>query len=196
MRRRIPRRAQIAGHNCFLYYRAFVLSDVDVVPARAELLAAEHLGPGYLDYQDYRGTDQAQGVELGEYGPRVVERPRLVLVIEPPDSLQGLIFQHRCKHAGYGLRTGQCRWSRRASRRATSSASAEGEAAAATPSAATSARISGSDNRRRWWRRRRRWWRGWVLSPNPPNGVGRAVEQGITGMGKGPSRRIWGGRSQ
>ncbi len=35
-----------------------------------------------------------------------------------------------------------------------------------------------------------------VLSPNPPNGVGRAVEQGITGMGKGPSRRIWGGRSQ
>ncbi len=34
------------------------------------------------------------------------------------------------------------------------------------------------------------------LSPNPPNGVGRALEQGITGMERGPTRRIWGGRGR
>ena len=33
-------------------------------------------------------------------------------------------------------------------------------------------------------------WCNVVLNPNPPNGVGRALEQDITGMGKGPSRRI------
>ena len=34
------------------------------------------------------------------------------------------------------------------------------------------------------------------LIPNPPNGVGRALEQGITGMERGPTRRIWGGRGR
>ncbi len=34
------------------------------------------------------------------------------------------------------------------------------------------------------------------VSPNPPNGVGRALEQGITGMERGPTRRIWGGRGR
>ena len=34
------------------------------------------------------------------------------------------------------------------------------------------------------------------ISPNPPNGVGRALEQDITGMERRPSRRIWDGRGQ
>ena len=34
------------------------------------------------------------------------------------------------------------------------------------------------------------------LSPNPPNGVGRALEQDITGMERRPPRRIWDGRGQ
>ena len=35
-----------------------------------------------------------------------------------------------------------------------------------------------------------------LLSPNPPNGVGRALEQDITGMERRPTRRIWDGRGQ
>ena len=35
-----------------------------------------------------------------------------------------------------------------------------------------------------------------ILSPNPPNGVGRALEQDITGMERRPPRRIWDGRGQ
>ena len=34
------------------------------------------------------------------------------------------------------------------------------------------------------------------LSPNPPTGVGRALEQDITGMERRPTRRIWDGRGQ
>ena len=34
------------------------------------------------------------------------------------------------------------------------------------------------------------------LSQNPPNGVERALEQGITGMERGPTRRIWDVRGQ
>ena len=34
------------------------------------------------------------------------------------------------------------------------------------------------------------------FSPNPPNGVGRALEQDITGVERGPPRRIWDGRGQ
>ena len=34
------------------------------------------------------------------------------------------------------------------------------------------------------------------LSPNPPNGVGRALEQDTTGMERRPARRIWDGRGQ
>ena len=34
------------------------------------------------------------------------------------------------------------------------------------------------------------------LSPNPPNGVGRALGRDITGMERRPTRRIWDGRGQ
>ena len=34
------------------------------------------------------------------------------------------------------------------------------------------------------------------LSPNPPKGVGKALEQDITGVERRPSRRIWDGRSR
>ena len=34
------------------------------------------------------------------------------------------------------------------------------------------------------------------LNPNPPKGVGKALEQDITGVERRPSRRIWDGRSR
>ena len=36
-------------------------------------------------------------------------------------------------------------------------------------------------------------WTDTVLNPNPPNGVGRALEQDITGNGEETPRRIWDG---